>query len=113
MAQADCMDGRNGPVCYPVRSTFSRISTVNPATTISRQTRRSEYGRPASPVKACLRPPPSAADRLDRTCCPAFVGHQGFDAKVRLMPDQTNLQCHGCLLHKKVDTPAHAHARSA
>ena len=44
-----------------------------------------EYGRPASPVKAGLRPPPSAANGLDRACCPALVGHQAFDGGIRLM----------------------------
>jgi hypothetical protein len=37
----------------------------------------------ASPV-ACLRPPPSAADGLDRACHPAIVCHQEFDGKERL-----------------------------
>jgi len=31
-----------------------------------------------SPVKAGLRPPPPAADGLDRACHPAFVGHRGI-----------------------------------
>src|SRR5271156_6528139 len=35
----------------------------------------------ASPVKAGLRPPPSAADR---TCHPTIVCHQEFDGKERL-----------------------------
>jgi hypothetical protein len=37
----------------------------------SGQTRWREYGRAAASVKAGLRPPPSAADGLDRTNCPA------------------------------------------
>jgi hypothetical protein len=38
----------------------------------------------ASPVKAGLRPPPSAAGGLDRACHPAIVCHQEFDGKERL-----------------------------
>src|SRR5207344_1215714 len=43
-----------------------------------------EYGSVASPVKAGLRPPPSAADGLDRACHPAIVYHQEVDGKERL-----------------------------
>jgi len=35
-------------------------------------------------TKAGLRPPPSAADGLDRTCHPAIVCHQEFDGEERL-----------------------------
>src|SRR6516162_1091416 len=38
-------------------------------------------------TKAGLRPPPSAANGLDRACCPAFVGHQAFDGGLRLMQE--------------------------
>ena len=43
-----------------------------------------EYGWVVSPVKAALRPPPPAADGLDRACHPAIVCHQAFDGKERL-----------------------------
>src|SRR6516164_8989074 len=43
-----------------------------------------EYGWVAGPVKAGLRPPPSAADGLDRTWHPTIVCHQEFDGKERL-----------------------------
>jgi len=89
------VDGRHGPVCHSVRSAFSGISAMTRAAqsgmkiteravAINRQTRWHEYGRPASPVKAGLRPPPSAANGLDRACCPALVGHQAFDGGLRL-----------------------------
>src|SRR6266403_341094 len=38
----------------------------------------------ARPAKAGLRPPPSAADGLDRTCHPTIVCRQEFDGKERL-----------------------------
>jgi hypothetical protein len=68
---------------------------------ITRQTRWYEYGRAAGPVKAGLRPPPSAADGLDRASCPAFVGHQAFDGGVRLMPKSTAVQPSQRLLTQK------------
>src|SRR5215470_20214658 len=90
------MDGRDGAVCHRVRRAFSRISAMTRAAhakmAINRQTRWHEYGRPASPVKAGLRPPPSAADGLDRACCPALVGHQAFDGGLRLMQEHTTFQ---------------------
>jgi hypothetical protein len=46
----------------------------------------------AVPVKAGLRPPPSAAGGLDRACHPAFVSHQAFDGKERLTPRQASCQ---------------------
>jgi hypothetical protein len=51
-----------------------------------------EYGWVAGPVKAGLRPPPPAADGLDRACHPAFVCHQAFDGEERLKPGQ--IACH-------------------
>jgi hypothetical protein len=55
---------------------------------ICRRARWPEYGQAASPVKTGLWPPPSAAKGLDRACGLAFVGHQAFDGKARLMPNQ-------------------------
>jgi hypothetical protein len=52
---------------------------------ISRQTRWPECGRAGSPVKAGLRPPPSAAKGLDRAACSAVVRHREFDGGFRLM----------------------------
>src|ERR1700674_1747068 len=40
-----------------------------------------EYGWVINPVKAGLRPPPPAADGLDRACHPAFVGPQRSTGK--------------------------------
>ena len=87
--------------CDSVRRAFSGIGAMIRAAQIhakpmsrehiNRQTRWPECGRPASPVKAGLRPPPSAAKGLDRTRCPAFVGHQAFDGGVRLMREPTTL----------------------
>jgi hypothetical protein len=68
---------------------------------ISRRTRWHEYGRAVGPVKAGLRPPPSAANGLDRASCPAFVGHQAFDGGVRLMPKSTAVQPSQRLLTQK------------
>ena len=39
-------------------------------------------GLVASPVKAGLWPPPTAADGLDRACHEAAVCHQGFDGRI-------------------------------
>ena len=113
------MDRRHGPVCHPVRRAFSRngamiraaqsgMKTTEPMVALSRQTRWPEYGRPASPVKAGLRPPPSAANGLDRACCPALVGHQAFDGGVRLMQEQPHFNLHRSLLHKISDIPTGA-----
>jgi len=63
---------------------MTRAGRPTQSMSTSRQTRRHEYGRPASPVKAGLRPPPSAANGLDRACCPALVGHQAFNGVFRL-----------------------------
>src|ERR1700730_18496006 len=95
MAQAASLDRRHEPVCHPVRFAFSRISTMSllrRALAINRQTRWHEYGRPASPVKAGLRPPPSAANGLDRACCPALIGPHAFDGGLRLMQEHTTFQ---------------------
>src|SRR4051794_12730682 len=91
------MESRHGPVCYSVRFAFSRISTMTQlaltqANMFSHQTRGHEYGRPATPVKAGLRPSPSATNGLDRACCPALVSHQAFDGELRLMQEPTTLQ---------------------
>jgi hypothetical protein len=51
-----------------------------------------KYGWVASPVKAGLRPPPPAAEGLDRACHPAFICHQAFDGKVRLTTTQVPCQ---------------------
>jgi hypothetical protein len=74
-----------------IRAAQSDMKISERAAAINRQSRWTEYGRPASPVKAALRPPPSAAKGLDRACCPAFVGHQAFDGGLRLMQEQTTL----------------------
>ena len=58
----------------------------------SRRPRLAEYGWVTSPVKAGLRPPPPAANGLDRACHPAFVCHQAFDGKERLKPTQMPCQ---------------------
>ena len=42
-------------------------------------------------VKAVLRPPPSAADGLDRTCHPTIVCHQESDGQERLKCTQAPL----------------------
>src|SRR6202521_4262620 len=63
-----------------------RTSGSQPSTSVA------EYGWVASPVKAGLRPPPPAADGLDRACHPAFVCHQAFDGKERLKPTQMPCQ---------------------
>src|SRR5215470_15577400 len=100
------MDGRDGAVCHRVRRAFSRISAMTRAAhakmAINRQTRWHEYGRPASPVKAGLRPPPSAADGLDRACCSALVSHQAFDGEDRLMQDPTTVPSSQKLLTQKI-----------
>lgn len=58
--------------------------TVAPSLTgFGRQSRWHQYGWASSPVKAGLWPPPSAAVGLDRSCCPAFVRHHGFDGRIR------------------------------
>src|ERR1700752_2415885 len=91
MAPADRMDPRLGHVRDPVGRAFPRISMMTRAAApigISRQIRWPESGRPAPPVKAGLRPPPSAADGLDRACCSAFVSHQAFDGGLRLIRTQ-------------------------
>jgi hypothetical protein len=96
------VDGRHGAVCDSVRRAFSGIGamiraaqssmkTTERAVAINRQTRWHEYGGPASPVKAGLRPP-SAASGLDRACCPAIVGHRAFDGGLRLMQEHTTFQ---------------------
>ena len=86
------MDPRHGPVCHSVRFAFSRDRAMSQATmSISRQTRWHEYGRPASPVKAGLRPPPSAAGGLDSGGQPSRrwppsvrrLGPPGWTARVR------------------------------
>jgi hypothetical protein len=59
-----------------------RTSGSQPSTSVV------EYGWVTSPVKAGLRPPPPAADGLDRACHPAFVCHQAFDGIERLKPQQ-------------------------
>jgi hypothetical protein len=85
------MDRCHGSVCYPVRRAFPGIGAmIRVAKQISRQTRWHEYGRAAGPVKAGLRPPPSAPDGLDRASCPDLIGHQAFD---------------GGRLHKRTDNP--------
>ena len=56
----------------------------HPAELFQPSTSVAEYGWVAGPVKAGLRPPPSAADGLDRTCHPTIVCHQEFDGKERL-----------------------------
>ena len=76
---------------------------------ISRQTRWPEYGRPASPVKARLRRPLPRLTALTGLAVRPFVGHQGFDGKLRLMPGtKPKLQCHRSILHKKPDIPPSA-----
>ena len=45
-----------------------------------------------SDTQAGLRPPPSAADGLDRVCHPTFVCHQAFDRKERLKSPQMSCQ---------------------
>src|SRR6478752_10759992 len=97
------MENRHGSVCYSVRVAFSRISTMTQlaltqanmaerSMAISHQTRWHEYGRPATPVKAGLRPSPSATNGLDRVCCPALASHQAFHGEPRLMQEPTTLQ---------------------
>jgi hypothetical protein len=46
----------------------------------------------SQPSTSGLRPPPPAADGLDRACHPAFVCHQAFDGEERLKPEQ--MACH-------------------
>ena len=75
-----------------IRAAQSGMKTTERTVAINRQTRWHEYGRPASPVKAGLRPPPSAANGLDRACCPALIGHQAFDGGLRLMQEHTTFQ---------------------
>jgi hypothetical protein len=75
-----------------IRAAQSGMKITKRAVAINRQSRWTEYGRPASPVKAGLRPPPSAANGLDRACCPALVGHQAFDGGLRLMKEHTTFQ---------------------
>jgi hypothetical protein len=56
--------------------TFSGIGAM-----IRAENRREGGGNQPSNSEAGLRPPPSAADGLDRACCPALVGHQAFDVR--------------------------------
>jgi hypothetical protein len=74
-------------------SGFARVSPepVGQPGEISLQPRWPEYGRPISPVKAGLRPPPSAAYGLDMAYWSAFVGHQAFDGEDCLMSGKTTL----------------------
>ena len=67
-----------------------------------------EYGWMTSPVKAGLRPPPPAADGLDRACHPAFVGHQAFDGKERLKSKQRPCRLFS-LRHLCADSDSHPH----
>jgi hypothetical protein len=69
----------------------------------------SEYGWVASPVKAGLRPPPTAADGLDRACHPAIVCHQAFDGKERLKSKQGPCQDFS-LRHLCADSDRHPQA---
>jgi hypothetical protein len=68
-----------------------------------------EYGWLADPVKAGLRPPPPAADGLDRACHPAFVCHQAFDRKERLKSTQMPCQLFS-LRHLCADSDNRPHA---
>ena len=62
------------------------MAVAQPSTSVA------EYGWVASPVKAGLRPPPSAAEGLDRACHPATVRHQAFDGEARLKSGQMACQ---------------------
>src|SRR6516225_2126347 len=64
--------------CTAARFWDTRLSCCQPSASVA------EYGWVAGPVKAGLRPPPSAADGLDRTWHPTIVCHQEFDGKERL-----------------------------
>jgi hypothetical protein len=80
------------------------------------RTQRSRRGQPStsvaesgwmtSPVKAGLRPPPPAADGLDRACHPAFVGHQAFDGKEGLKSKQRPCRLFS-LRHLCADSDSH------
>jgi hypothetical protein len=69
----------------------SKAKVTEAAIAVSRQTLWPESGRPASPVKAGLRPPPLAAKGLDRARRPALVSHQEFDGGLRLRPAPTQV----------------------
>jgi hypothetical protein len=77
----------------------------------SRRPRLAEYGWVASPVKAGLRPPPPAANGLDRACHPAFVCHQAFDGKERLKPTQMPCQLFRVAMFC-MDFDRHSHRRA-
>jgi Protein of unknown function (DUF1214) len=60
------------------------------------------------PVKAGLRPPPSATVGLDRASRPAVVRHQGFDGDARLKLTQEPCQLFS-LRHLSADSDSHPH----
>jgi hypothetical protein len=73
-----------------------------------------QYGWVMSPVKAGLRPPPPAADGLDRGHSPAFVGHQALDSTVRPTIKQTPRQLfslrHLCRILRAIHTYRKSHS---
>ena len=80
------MDDFKCPACGGPALVYLYCGPVlrHPAELFQPSTSVAEYGWVAGPVKAGLRPPPSAADGLDRTCHPTIVCHQEFDGKERL-----------------------------
>ena len=71
-------------------------------------TSAAECGWLAGPVKAGLRPPPSAAYGLDRACHPAFVCHQAVDGQERLISTQVTCQLFS-RRHLCADSDSHPH----
>src|SRR5215471_14851731 len=61
--------------CFGIACTAARFRDTRLSLCCQPSTSVAEYGWVASPVKAGLRPPPSAADGLDRTCYPTIVCH--------------------------------------
>ena len=80
------------------------MAVAQPSTSVA------EYGWVASPVKAGLRPPPSAAEGLDRAFHPATVCHQAFDGEARLKSGQMACQFFS-LRQIYADPDSHPHPR--
>ena len=81
---------RQNSLCTAARFRDTRLSLFQPSTSVA------EYGWMASPVKAGLRPPPSAADGLDSARHPTIVCHQEFDGEERLTCRQVPMCYSAC-----------------
>src|SRR5262249_6474969 len=85
LAARDRMDHCHGPVCHPVWRTLpcDKVMMRQPSIRqpVDHRTCSQQCSRPASPLKAGLRPPPPAAKGLDRACCPARIGCRAFDGR--------------------------------